>query len=485
MSASSAHLWPPAIARTPRRLGSSLLVTFCAVAGAAVLVGAVVARQPELVRAVAAGIAVLVVSLAALRSPGLAVLTMLGCLPFLAFARRLLILFDGWQSKDPLLLVAPVIAMVLILGRRPRRGGRPSTLIRWLLVVAVLESVNPLGGSVQAGIVGLLFVAAPLLWFYVGRDVVDHVTMRAMIPVVVTASVASALYGLSQTTAGFPAWDRDWVQTTGYAALNVGGKIRAFAGFSSAAEYGAYVAAGLIICIALALHGRIAALVPVPLLAAALFLEGSRGILVLALVATVAVIGLRTRRIGGAAVVIAVIVGLATLTWQWYGTAAQSGATATGNAFVQHQVGGLAHPFDPTQSTLPAHLHLFVHGLAAAVRQPLGLGTGSTNIAGSRFGGVQSGTEVDISNAFVSLGLVGGCIFVGLVFLTLKRAVLLYRARGDVVVLAVTGVLLVALGQWLNGGFYALAPLVWVIAGWIEGRPGPVQQDVRATMAAA
>ena len=28
------------------------------------------------------------------------------------------------------------------------------------------------------------------------------------------------------------------------------------------------------------------------------------------------------------------------------------------------------------------------------------------------------------------------------------------------------GLLVITLGQWLNGGYYALAPLLWLLIGW-------------------
>lgn len=451
------------------RLGPSVAFSTCAAAAAA-FTGAAIAEQPWAVRGVAALAIGGTLLLVGLRSPGLAVVLALAGLPFLGLARRMLILYDGWHSQDPLLLVAPVIALVIAVRGRSGPGTRLSTLVAALLVVAALESVNPLGGSISAGMAGLLFVAAPLLWFFVGRDTVDSRLVWAVLSSVVAVGGFNALYGLDQTLRGFPLWDSDWLRAGGYAALNVGGSIRAFGTFSSAAEYGTYIGAASVICIVLGLHGKLRALLLVPVLGAALFLEGSRGILLLALVASVAAVGLRTRRLVAATLVIAAVVGLGVVALHRYSGAAAAGAQQSGNALVEHQVGGLAHPLNPSQSTLRAHWDLFVNGLGSAIHQPLGLGTGATNLAGARFGGIASGTEIDVSNAFVSLGFVGGCLFVGVIVLTFRRAFLLYRERGDVLVLASCGVLLAALGQWLNGGYYALAPLVWLLVGWLEAQ---------------
>jgi hypothetical protein len=36
----------------------------------------------------------------------------------------------------------------------------------------------------------------------------------------------------------------------------------------------------------------------------------------------------------------------------------------------------------------------------------------------------------------------------------------------DRAALAVMGLLVVTLGQWLNGGYYAISPLLWLLVGW-------------------
>jgi hypothetical protein len=49
----------------------------------------------------------------------------------------------------------------------------------------------------------------------------------------------------------------------------------------------------------------------------------------------------------------------------------------------------------------------------------------------------------------------------------LVEGVRLYFDRRDALSAAVLGVLIVCLGSWLNGGYYALSPLVWLLIGWI------------------
>jgi hypothetical protein len=79
--------------------------------------------------------------------------------------------------------------------------------------------------------------------------------------------------------------------------------------------------------------------------------------------------------------------------------------------------------------------------------------------------GLYLGTETDLGNAFLSLGLPGGLLFLMISLATFWRAGWLGLRNRDIAALATVGLLIVTFGQWLNGGYYALAPLVWVVIG--------------------
>ena len=107
-------------------------------------------------------------------------------------------------------------------------------------------------------------------------------------------------------------------------------------------------------------------------------------------------------------------------------------------------------------------------GMKWSLRNPLGQGTASTNVGGgeSRGSGDQSSgsTELDLSNAFVGLGVVGGVLYLAIVGLTLYQAVKSHFA-GKPAALPIIGVLIVCAGQWLIGGNYALVTLIWLLIG--------------------
>jgi hypothetical protein len=447
------------------------LVPIIILAGATLgLLSIAIPTQPIVIRLGLALLATGTLWLISLRSLKWALLFTFAFLPLLALIRRLLIPLQGWTSYDVLLLIAPVLSILLIhrlfvLEKRPIVRDRFSMLVICLLGLAIFEVFNPQGGGLAAGATGLLFLAAPLLWFFVGRELADRETVKAVLVLTVAEGVAVAVYGLWQAGQGFPSWDIAWIRINGYGALSVAlGTTRAFGTFSSAAEYAAYLAIAIIILLVGLLHRQLIALLILPLLGYALFTESSRGIFLLVLIAMVVILGLRT----GSMKLTLVGAGLAVLgawaTVHFLGAQLTSAALGSGNPLIAHQVTGLLNPLDPQQSTYLTHQGEAVQGVLSSLNYPLGLGTGATNLAGQRLG-VSGNTELDVSNAFVSLGILGGALFFVLVITTLWRVAKL-GLRGDATGLAVLGILIVAFGQWLNGGYYAVSPLLWFLVGW-------------------
>jgi hypothetical protein len=379
--------------------------------------------------------------------------------------------FEPWRTADPLLLVAPIALAVLliklfVIERRALGGDRMSTLVLAVLAVTLLQSLNPRGGSITAGLTALLFAGVPLLWFFVGRELVDDATLERVLKLVVPIGLATACYGLFQTQAGFPHWDAAWVSVTGYAALQVGDRTRAFGTFSSAAEYATYLSVVVVVCAVFAYRTRLLSLVLVPLAALALFLDSSRSIVIVTLLALVVVAGAYTGRVSG-------IVGLSAaaalglfLFIHTSGAHLQARAATTNNPLVTHQVDGLVNPLDPQQSTLLLHVRGLVKGVSAGLHSVVGHGIASTTLAGAKLGGNAQATELDVSDAFVGLGAVGGVLYLSFVLLALWRTARLALHRRDALSLAALGILIVTLGQWLNGGYYAVSSLVWVLLGW-------------------
>lgn len=154
--------------------------------------------------------------------------------------------------------------------------------------------------------------------------------------------------------------------------------------------------------------------------------------------------------------------------------------TASGaSALVGRSVSGLSDPLDPKVSTLPAHIDALRQGFVEAARNPLGSGVGVVTIAADKYGSTNASTDVDPSNVAVALGIPGLLAYAAVVILALGLAFRNARRSQDFLTLATLGIALVTLLQWLNGGNYAVAPLPWLLLGWLDtrsSRPGRLER---------
>jgi hypothetical protein len=389
----------------------------------------------------------------------------------LGSARRIASLAFPAGHADPFLLIAPTAVAVLFLASVARHGLTVRTTLAKaalvLALLALLETVNPAQGGVATGAAGLLFLLVPIAGFWIGRVFCDDRVFARVLALVAVAGVFEALYGLGQTFLGFPSWDAAWIRDNGYASLSVNGVTRAFGSFASASEYAAFLAIGLVVAVAFGARlGRVWVALPLAgLFAVALLYASVRGVMFLVPVALVLMLAARTRRplafslaLAGAAILI-----VPTLV----GRLAPENGTGSG-ALIKHQVAGLQHPLSGSSSTLSLHAALVWDGLKTAVHDPLGMGTGAVTLAGQKFGGEALNTEADVSNAAVALGAAGVIAYVVLLGAGMRAAYSLAAHRRDALSLIALGLLVVTFMQWLNGGQYAVALLVWLTLGWID-----------------
>ena len=418
---------------------------------------------------------VLLVCMAAagLRAPKVLLVATLVWLPMLGLVRRLVFSPSHNSQLDPLLLVAPVAVMLLLLAAVKHGALKEATsLTKAILlfdVLAVASFVNPIQGGPLVGLAGLLFVLVPTLWFWLGRGLVDDVTFRRIVAVVAVVGLFSAVYGLTQTLSGFPSFDQAWIDARAYTALRVGLTVRAFGPFVAASDYAIYLGVAFIVFVSVAIQrrARVLCAVCLVLLAWAIFLEGSHGIVVLLCGAVGAVIAGR-RGVGWARAALAGAVVLTALLTLLGHLDAQKFSDPRTAALLQRQVTGLSDPFDVKKSTLPIHLDLFKLGISSGLSAPFGRGAGAVTIAGSKFGGASFGTEADPSNVTVALGFPGLAVYLYVSALSLSRGYRMLRTRRDLLSAVVVGTLLVTILQWFNGGNYGVSPLPWLMIGWLD-----------------
>jgi hypothetical protein len=431
--------------------------------------------DPTQARLVMAGSVIALLVGIGLRSPRSLLYGLVVWLAVLGLVRRLAAEVSPTPQSDPLLLVeAAAVGTLLIVAAARGAFANLSALAKAvfaLSLLVLLGAVNPLGGNLSAGFGSLYLILIPMLAFWVGRSICDDRTLARTLGLVALLAVAAGVYGLAQTFSGFPSWDAAWISTRGYEALSVGGVSRAFGPFTSASEYAIFLGIGFIAWLAFGFRlVRLPfAAAAVALLATAIFFESSRGI-IFTLVFALALMVAAWRRLPigvSAALAVAALFAVPFVT-RSVASSPTVAATDPGSALAAHQIQGLSSPLSSANSTLGAHFSLFTNGLRSAIDNPVGLGIGSVTIAGSKFGGETVSTEVDPSNAAVALGIPGLIAYVAVVGIAFFKTYSLASRRRDALSIAALGVLVVTLLQWLNGGQYAVAFLVWLVLGWVD-----------------
>jgi hypothetical protein len=458
------------LARTPRQDTTALMSAVVAAVGC-VLVGVLVSK-PDLVHvAVAVPVACLLVG-AATNSPQLALYGLIAWLVAMGLVRRLLTAFGSSSPfGDPVLLVGFVLLAVLFLIAVERGAFREQTrlsrAVLGLTVLLGLSAANPIQGGLTVGLAGALLVVVPMLAFWIGRSLLDELAIRVLVVLLGTLALLAAIYGLVQTFVGLPSWDQTWVTQSGYAALHVGGRIRAFGTSSSSAEYAALLAVGILSWRAIATTAsRIPVAVPAAaVIGVALWFDSSRGVVVLALAGLwLTFAASRRMKMRTALLMGAVLLAALPTAVGYVSSGAGHGGTS---GLVTHQVEGLTQPFG-RNSTLGVHVELVRNGIEQGVATPIGRGIGATTIAASKFEGTSAGTEADPGNAPVAAGIIGLVLYLLVAVYGISASYRLARARATMPALAALGILAATFLQWLNGGEYAIAPLAWLLLGWVD-----------------
>ena len=395
--------------------------------------------------------------------------------------RRFVSMFFGFPALDPLLVVGPIMSIVLALPLlvhvRLKESLSKATFA--LMAIMLLEIINPRQGPIIVGVTGAMFTFVPLLWFWIGREYGTEELLQTIIyKVVLPLAIVAALLGLCQINGFFFPWETAWVNAvrSTYGVIELGGgKTRAF-GFSvSPTEYCNLLLVGSTSVLAAFFGGRRAYGIFVPLLVPMLFLATSRGPIVKLLFAVAAAWALSSK--GGKGFAMRLPLGLA-VAFGLLGLALSQVSSSGGgdptsrtaaSLSTQHQVDGLAHPLDSKRSTAGAHAGMFLGGFIKGFSYPIGHGLGWVTM-GEKLGSGNAGgtTEVDISDAFVSMGVVGGFLYLYIIYLVIRQALVFGRTAPKYLGLPTLGILIALGGSWIAAGQYAIGPLVWFVIGTLS-----------------
>lgn len=402
------------------------------------------------------------------RTSWIAVLSMI-YLATLGGIRRNLIPLLGEQKYDPLILVVPAVIGLYFLGTA--FTGK-LTIKTWfeklrllLLLMMFAEVFNPKQGGVIVGLGGVLFYMIPILWSFVGRNVATRENMLVLFYLIVIVGVLGALYGFKQSLFGMSPGEQAWILKSGEASLYLSGdETRPFSFFTNSSEYASFLVLAIVLSFALAVRVNLMWAAPLPLFAIALLFTGVRAPVVIATASCIMIWAVQGRTLKswiprGALALVLAVAGLI------YGL--KTASENISSAAVQHDTQGLLNPADAKKSTAGKHAAMIENGVATGFLNPIGMGLGATTLAAARLGGTGYNSEFDVSNMFISLGCVGGGIWVIFILSTLYQAFRSWHLRRSTAALCILAVLFSHIGGWLNGGNYSIAMIAWFCIGGI------------------
>jgi hypothetical protein len=265
--------------------------------------------------------------------------------------------------------------------------------------------------------------------------------------------------------------------------LDIGaGHTRAFGFSASSAEFGNLLLLAATFALGAIFSERRVYALLLPVLLAAILLASMRGVILRLLFASALMWAVRTR--GGRAwlprLIFGLVVGVGLL---GYAVSRATGggeqpltARSSGAQFATaHVTEGFAHPLDSKYSTAGIHSQMFLAGIEKGLTYPIGAGLGSVTLGAGKFGGdssVDGSSEVDISDAFISMGVCGGLLFLFIIFLGFRLAFEYVQEAPLALSLPVLGLLTAMIGDWISFGQYSIGPFVWFCLGAIaQKRP--------------
>ncbi|HEX4794858.1 MAG TPA: hypothetical protein VH370_13750 [Humisphaera sp.] len=410
-------------------------------------------------------------------NPPVAIMASFVYLAVLGDSRRLVTVSMS-ASFDPMLLVGPLIAFVLAtrayLGGLVDRRTRTAKLLVALMAVMFVQIFNPLQGGIIVGIGGMLFYVVPVLWFWIGhawgsQALLETVIFRVVVPVALMA----AILGIYQAVYDYLPFERAWFARMLVYNVRISGSTwRPMGFFSSSSEYTRYVATAMMAPVAAILARRPrASLVVVPVLFVAIFFAGIRGPLVgaaMTLMVLWAVLG-RSLKTSAVRMVVSGVVIFGGMIWTLnHLDPADISSSPQLTSLIQHQIDGVGHMEDEHKSSGIGHVKAIFGGIWWGLTTPWGHGLGSTNMAGARLGGDVADTEVDFSDAFLSMGLVGGVIYLLFMGSIIRTGYRLWQHTRRPMFLVVISFMAANITRWLYGGEYACCALVFFCFGCLN-----------------
>ncbi|MDQ6651924.1 MAG: O-antigen ligase family protein, partial [Acidobacteriota bacterium] len=162
-------------------------------------------------------------------------------------------LIVDYSQFDPIHVLTPLVTLLalgMLLQRQRLHVIRATPLagvVTLLAAIFLIQIFNPLQGGIMIGLSGAMLILVPVSWFYFGQAASPRLIGVALRLIVFLGIIAS-LYGVYQLIWGYPQFERYWLENVEfYVSIGVGHVKRPLATFTSAEEWGRYIAMGALI----------------------------------------------------------------------------------------------------------------------------------------------------------------------------------------------------------------------------------------------
>lgn len=421
--------------------------------------------------------------------------------PFRGFLRRLQYLIVPYSQSEPIHLITPAVtfvAFLMLLQRQKLEIVRATPLAGAVSILGAIyfaQIFNPLQGSIFVGLTGALFFLVPVAWFYFGQAAQSEFVPK-ILRLVVILSIVASFHGVYQMIFGYPGFEQYWIDNTDlYTSIAVNKVTRALATFNSAEEWGRYVQLACIVAFGLGImktegSKRLFWLISGLGLIIMLALTGQRSaIFGLLLGFTVLFLtGARSARAAFArlALLFAPLILISALS-SFVGDDEEgnSGDGDSVNTMLTHTTKGTVKPAG--EGSLYARFDTWTRIVTKDLpANPIGNGIGADGLAATR---ETNNTDDPTDNHFLSVALSAGVpAALLLIWIFIRSLILSFRLwhHSDPdsaesgwwrIALALAASFL--LNNWFGTTFtiYSVAPLGWLVIGWISAGYGRLQYD--------
>ncbi|MEO7969935.1 MAG: O-antigen ligase family protein [bacterium] len=421
--------------------------------------------------------------------------------PFRGLIRRVQYLIVDYSQFDPIHVLTPIVALMALgmMLQRYRlnivRATPLATPVSILAAIFFVQIFNPLQGGLMIGMSGAMLILMPVCWFYFGQAVNPrfiHIAFK----VIVALGMISSLYGIYQLIYGYPQFEQYWLENVEfYASIGVGHVKRPLATFTSAEEWGRYISMGTLIAFGLGagasrLLNRAGWFVCGAMLSTVLLFTGQRTAIFGLLLGVACLVLFGARNLRGVAVRLTMMLIPLLLIMVLAKPPAEDDMwsreeTDKVGTLLSHTQRGTLQPTG--EESLYVRFEVWQDLITNVIPyRPLGSGAGAGSLSALKFAG---GTDDDMAiDNFVLVLAVAGGIPAALLFLWILGRACLFafrqtrRARDSSA--AVTARIIAALMPvfilnnifGLTFSLYAVAPIGWLIIGWISAEEGRARE---------